>query len=103
MQLVGTRTNRCALGARIRAEFTENGEKRSVYRTVGTGGSFGCNPYRQEIGIGKAASVDVLEVFWPTSGERQVFQNVAPGQRIVITEGQPDFQTFPIRKIPFAQ
>jgi hypothetical protein len=102
VQVAGSRSNRCGIGARIRADITENGEKRSIYRTVCTGGSFGCNPYRQEIGIGKATSVDVLEVSWPTSGEKQVFQNVAADQRIVIMEGRQDFQTFPIRKIRFA-
>ena len=103
VQVVGTRSNRCGIGARIRAEITEDGAKRTIHRTIGTGGSFGCNPYRQEIGIGKATSVDVLEVFWPASGARQTFRDVPAGQWIEITEGQDAFRTLPIRRIPFAR
>ncbi len=103
VQVVGTRSNRSGIGTRIRADITENGEKRSVYRSVNTGGSFGCNPLRQEIGIGKATTVDVLEVFWPTSGQTQTFQNVAADQRIEITEGRNEFRVLPTRKIPFAR
>jgi len=35
------------------------------------GGSFGGNPMRQEIGLGKAKRVAWLEVLWPATGEKQ--------------------------------
>jgi hypothetical protein len=101
VQVVGTRSNRSGIGAHIRADVTENGAKRSIHRTVGTGGSFGCNPLRQEIGLGAATTIDVLEVSWPASGERQTFRDIATGQRIEITEGQGAFRAIPIRKIAF--
>ena len=42
VRLVGTRTNRAALGARIQVDLTEpGGTKRSIYRTVGNNSSFG--------------------------------------------------------------
>ena len=46
---------------------------RAIYRTVNTGGSFGCNPLRQEIGLGDATAISSVEIRWPGSG---TFQNV---------------------------
>ncbi|NIS03213.1 MAG: CRTAC1 family protein, partial [Gemmatimonadetes bacterium] len=51
LRLLGTRSNRSAIGARIRVDVTEDGTSRSIYRWVGSGGSFGGNPLRQEIGL----------------------------------------------------
>lgn len=88
--LVGTTSNRSAIGARIRAVFTENGAERSVFRHVSSGGSFGANPLRQTIGIGKATTIDRLEVFWPTTGQTQTFTEVTPDRIIRITEGSDE-------------
>jgi len=101
IKLVGTRTIRSAIGARIRAEFREGGKSRSIYRTVGTGGSFGCNPLCQELGIGKAGKVDVLEVSWPASGTTQTFREIPAGQSIEITEGGDEIRLLPTKKIAF--
>src|SRR5262249_20660034 len=54
LKLEGVRSNRSAIGARIKVLTTEEGKDRTTYRTVGTGGSFGANPLRQEIGLGRA-------------------------------------------------
>src|SRR5262249_52472986 len=44
LKLVGTKTNRAAIGARIRVDLrTPEGLGRSVYRTVGENSSFGGN------------------------------------------------------------
>ena len=40
----------------------------------------------------KQRSVSQLTVIWPASGTRQVFENVAAGQSIVITEGEATFK-----------
>ncbi|HIE68784.1 MAG TPA: CRTAC1 family protein, partial [Planctomycetes bacterium] len=93
VKLVGTVSNRCAIGARIRAVFTEGGKERSVYRHVNSGGSFGANPLRQTIGIGKATKIDRLEIFWPTTGKTQTFQDVAPDRTVRITEGSDEIVT----------
>jgi hypothetical protein len=86
VKLVGVRSNRPGIGARIRCEITENGVKRSVYKHVNSGGSFGANPFRQMIGLGQAAKIDVLEVWWPTSDTKQVFRDVAVDQTLEIRE-----------------
>ena len=58
-----------------------------IHRTVGSGGSFGGNPLRQEIGLGKAKRVAWLEVLWPATGETQRVTGLRPGHRYRIREG----------------
>ncbi len=86
IRLVGARSNRFGVGAQIRLDIVEGERRRSIHRTVGTGGSFGGNPLRQEIGLGRADTIETLEIFWPTSGRRQTFRDVAPDQWLVIGE-----------------
>ena len=87
VKLVGTQSNRAAIGARIRLDLDEDGRRRSVYRHIGSGSSFGGNPLRAEIGLGTAATVDLLEVYWPTSGQTQTFREVRADRILRITEG----------------
>jgi hypothetical protein len=54
IQLVGTQSNRSAIGARIVAIVNESGKRRRIFHTVGTGASFGGNSLLAEIGVGKA-------------------------------------------------
>jgi ASPIC and UnbV len=60
--------------------------KRSIHRTVGSGGSFGANPMEQHIGLGRRARIESLDIWWPTSNTRQTFSNVAKNQFIEIRE-----------------
>ena len=55
VKLVGTRTNRAALGARIRVDLPgPTAAVASRYRTITTGSSFGGNPLACTIGLGQA-------------------------------------------------
>ncbi len=101
VRLVGTRSNRQGVGARIRAEITEDGKARSVYCTVSTGSSFGCNPLQQHLGLGKAAMADVLEVVWPTSGTTQTFRDLPADRLVRITEGSDELEVREVRPAPF--
>ncbi|HTD66372.1 MAG TPA: CRTAC1 family protein, partial [Candidatus Limnocylindria bacterium] len=71
LQLVGVKANRSAIGARIKVSIKRPHGERVIYRTVNSGGSFGCNPLRQEIGLGDAASITSVEIRWPGSGTVQ--------------------------------
>ena len=51
-------------------------------------GSFGCNPLREFIGLGKANHIRRLEIYWPTSDQTQVFETLLPNEFIRITEGK---------------
>jgi hypothetical protein len=96
VKLVGTKTNRAALGARIKAVVQgADGARRSICRTVGNNSSFGGNSLVELIGLSDAASVMELEVSWPTSRTRQTFRDIAADQMIVITEGAGSFKTVP--------
>lgn len=88
VKLVGKESNRSGIGARICVRVRgEDGKRRSIYRWVGGGSSFGGNPLRQHIGIGGAEEVDLLEVYWPTSGVTDTFLSVAVDRSLVVTEG----------------
>jgi hypothetical protein len=103
LKLVGTTSNRSAIGARIRIDVEESGSQRSIYRWVNSGGSFGGNPLRQHIGVGSAETITRLEVFWPTSGETQVFHDVEVDQFLEVTEGEKVYQSLPWKPLTFSQ
>ena len=72
LELEGVRSNRSAIGARIKVELETGSGTRYLYRTVGSGGSFGCSPLRAEIGLKDAegiASVEVLLAGYGTDPE----------------------------------
>ena len=88
IKLVGTKTNRAALGARIRVILKDaDGSTRSIYRTVGNNSSFGGNSLVETIGLLEAASVAELTISWPTSRTTQTFRDLAADRTIQITEG----------------
>ncbi len=101
LKLIGTKSNRAAIGARIRVEITEAGKKRSVYCHVNSGGSFGASPLRKEIGLGKAQSIDLLEIHWPTSGTTQTFNGIKVDSCVEIREGEKKYKYFSLPKIRF--
>ena len=101
IKLVGTRSNRSAIGARISAEVVEDGKRRSIYKWVNSGGSFGANSLRQQIGLGKADRIEVLEILWPTSNQTQQFKNVSADQFIEITEGANTYRKQSWPKVTF--
>ncbi len=81
LKLVGTRSNRSALGAKVKltaGRHTQIDEVRS-------GGSYlSQNDLRLHFGLGAASRIDRIEIAWP-SGVRQVLEHV-PGDRIVSIE-----------------
>ncbi|MEO6540869.1 MAG: CRTAC1 family protein [Ferruginibacter sp.] len=99
LKLEGTRSNRQSIGAKITVTITENGKQRIMYREMNSGGSFGCSPLRQSIGIGSAKMIDEIKITWPASGITQVYNNIKPNQFLKITEGKQDAETLPIKPI----
>ena len=61
---------RSALESKLTVENEGRGT-RSIYRSVGSGGSFGASPLEQHIGLGKSARIVELEIWWPASNTRQ--------------------------------
>ena len=89
--LEGTRSSRVAVGARIRVDVRGPEGRRSIHRTVGTGGSFGGNSLQAEIGLGAASAVETVEVLWPATGKRQAVSGVPLDRFVRIVEGAPGF------------
>jgi len=92
LKLVGVKSNRPAVGARIKVAVTSEGQgTRSIYRTVSSGGSFGASPFEQHIGLGKSARILSIEIWWPASRTRQIFTNVGRNQFLEIKEFASDY------------
>ncbi len=87
LHLVGEKSNRAAIGARIAVTVVNPGKAaRTIYKTVGSGGSFGASPFQQHIGLGKSARIEKIDIFWPASKTRQSFTGVTPNQFLEIKE-----------------
>ncbi|HKB06987.1 MAG TPA: CRTAC1 family protein [Candidatus Polarisedimenticolia bacterium] len=87
LRLEGRRSNRSALGARIKVRVTTPSGPRDIYTTCGTGGSFGGNSLQQEIGLGTASKIEAIEVRWP-AGQTQTYGDVAMDRIYRIVEGE---------------
>jgi hypothetical protein len=103
LKLDGVKANKAAIGSRIKVTFMEYGLKRSVYKDVNSGGSFGSSPLRQEIGIGQAKSIDDIEIRWAGSNTVQHFKNIAPNQFLHLTEGSNTAEVIHLKKLTFKQ
>jgi len=90
LKLEGVTSNRAAIGSRIKVTVATPTGPRSIHKTVGSGGSFGASPLRQEIGLGNALSIEAIEIFWPRTGKTQTFRNVAFDHFYKIKEGEPN-------------
>ena len=100
VRLVGVQSNRAAIGARIKLELAMmNGSRRAVYARVNSGGSFGASSLEQEMGLGQADRILSMEVFWPTSGIRQVFDDLPLDTRIEVREGENKYEVLKTRRI----
>jgi hypothetical protein len=93
-KLVGTRSNRDALGARIRVKAGGI----SQIREIAAGGSYlSQSDLRAHFGLGPSTRIDSVEVSWP-SGGRQEFHNVRADRFYLIEEGKPAIGTQVIAK-----
>lgn len=101
LKLIGTKSNRAALGARIKIVTDTPHGPREIHRVVSTGGSFGGNPLRQEIGLGSASSVSSIEIFWPVTGETQRFKNVPADRFYRIVEGNDKLEELNLKTFQF--
>lgn len=94
VRLVGERSNRPGLGARITARLPGGALR---MREVTTGGSFGASSFAQHIGLGDASVVEELIVEWPASEIVQRFERVPADRAIEIQEGAREWKELPRR------
>jgi hypothetical protein len=93
VKLIGVKTNRSAIGARVKAVLGQEAGGRAVFRHVTSGSSFGGNPLEVALGLGRSQRIVRLEVFWPTSGTTQVFTDVPVDRAIEVTEFATTYRT----------
>ncbi len=82
MKLVGTRSNRSAIGARV----TLQADGHTQAAEVRSGGSYlSQGDLRLQFGLGKTARVDRIEIAWP-AGRKQVLEKQTADQILTVTE-----------------
>jgi len=82
--LIGTKCNRTAIGARVRVVTGTH----SQIDEVRSGSSvMSQSDLRLHFGLGKAPTVDVIEVKWPTTQKIERFAQVKANQILTIREG----------------
>lgn len=93
LRLVGTESNRSAIGARIRVDLVDSdGARRSIYRRVNGGGSFGGNPLRRTIGLGRPAAIERVTVYWPATDVSQTLGGVEPDRFYRLVEKRDELE-----------
>ena len=98
--LVGVESNRSAIGARVRVTVEMDGETRDIHRVVSSGSSFGGNPLRLDIGLGRAERVLSVTVRWPTTGNSQELIGLELDSAYRVTEGAAGAEL--LERAPFA-
>lgn len=89
LHLVGTDSNRAAIGARIRVE-TDTGR---AYETVTAGGSFGSRDLDTQIGLGIATRIERIQIRWPfKDGAAQVIEDVPIDTHIEVVENEDGYR-----------
>ena len=84
LALIGTKSNRGAIGARVR--LTAGGS--TQVREIKAGSSYlGESDLRVHFGLGRATQISRVEIRWP-SGGTEMIQNVAANAVVTITEGK---------------
>jgi hypothetical protein len=101
LKLEGTKSNRAAIGARINVTVQTPSGLRLIYRTVNSGGSFGSNPLRQEIGLGNATRIESVEIKWPSSGIQQVLTDLELDRFYRVREGDSNALPVELKRVHF--
>jgi enediyne biosynthesis protein E4 len=95
VKLIGTKSNRSAIGARLKCVSSEAGEKgphKQIDEVRSSSGYFSQNDLRVHFGLEKAEKVDLLEIRWP-SGTVETFKDIKANQLIFVKEGEGIIRT----------
>lgn len=87
MVLVGTSSNRSAIGAKVLATATINGTSVTQLREVSSQNTFnGQNSLRVHFGLGDASMIDEISIRWP-AGSTETISDIEADQFMKIKEG----------------
>lgn len=100
LELVGVRSNRAAIGAHVEIEtITSSGATRRIHRWISNGSSFGGNSLRPTIGLGDAARIARIKVYWPGNRTAQEFHDVPIDRSGRIIEGDNKIKLLDLKPI----
>ena len=85
VKLVGTVSNRAAIGAKVRVLASVGGTARWQLREVSVGGNLSGHNLLPHFGLRDAAKADVVRIEWP-SGIVQELRDVPANQTLAVTE-----------------
>jgi hypothetical protein len=87
-KLAGTKSNRDAMGARVRVV---SGEISQIREIAGGGSYLSQSDLRATFGLGKAIVAETVEIKWP-SGQTQTFHDVPADKFYLVAEGQNELR-----------
>ncbi len=82
IKCVGTRSNRSAIGARVKVI---SGEHSQIDEVMSGSSYYSQNDFRLHFGLGRATKADRIEVSWP-SGAKESFPNLPANHLVVLQE-----------------
>jgi hypothetical protein len=94
LELIGTKSNRLALNARVRLAA---GDLVQVNEVLSGGSYLSQSDFRLHFGLGKSTRADRVEIRWP-SGKTEVITDLAANAAYTIKEGEGIVATHPNRK-----
>ncbi|MPZ20290.1 MAG: CRTAC1 family protein [Luteitalea sp.] len=82
IKCVGTRSNRSAIGARVKVT---SGERSQIAEVMSGSSYYSQNDLRLHFGLGRASKADLVEISWP-SGEKETLKDLPGNRRLTIRE-----------------
>jgi hypothetical protein len=83
LKLIGTRSNRSAIGARV---SLKTGARLQTQEVTSQSSYYSHNDLRLHFGIGENDKADLIEVRWP-DGQAEVVRDIAANRIVTIKEG----------------
>jgi hypothetical protein len=91
VQLIGTKSNRSAIGARV--TVTANG-RRMMDEVIGGESYYSQNSLTLHFGVAAADTIQSVEIRWPAGGEQR-WTNLPINEKIIVTEGSATLKRIP--------
>jgi hypothetical protein len=86
LNLIGTASNRAAIGAKVRVKATIWGKSVWQLREISGGTGYGSqNDLRAHFGLGDATNADAIRIEWPSGNVREL-TDIQPNQLLKLTE-----------------
>ena len=82
IKCIGTRSNRSAIGARVKVT---SGTLSQIDEVLSGSGYYSQSDHRLHFGLGRATKADKVEIAWP-SGAKESFSNLSANQLYIVQE-----------------